>query len=98
MTLTKIAAISATAALLTTSALAQSTDAVLDGIISDLQSAGYSQIEVEQTADGYEIEAVGATDEVERTYDAAGTLLSEETEPLDEDEDEDDEDDDDDND
>ena len=92
----KLAAISATAALLSSAAFGQSGDSVLGTIVSDLQTAGYVQIEVTRSANGYVIEAKGKSEEIEQVYDLNGVLISQEFEYEDDDQDDDDDEDEDD--
>ena len=80
MKFNKFATISATALLLGTSSLAQTSDPVLDDIVADLAAEGYSRIEVKRSPSGYKIEATGAPGKIEQVYDAEGNLKSEEIE------------------
>ncbi len=88
MKLKKFIAISATAALLSTTALAD-TDPIIEQIVADLTAMGYTRIEISITANGYEVEASGQDGSVEREYDAEGALLYEEIDDDDDDEDDD---------
>lgn len=80
MNLKPIAALTAGAALIATAALAQTQNPVTDPIVAELEAAGYTRIEVETEADGYEIEAWSELGEIERYYSLDGLLLREEVE------------------
>ncbi|MGB8622430.1 MAG: hypothetical protein WCD16_06405 [Paracoccaceae bacterium] len=74
-------AMSATAALMSTAALAQSSsnDPVIDQIVADLSGQGYTHIEIKRGTDRIRVEARGPDGSVEAVYDASGAPLSQET-------------------
>ena len=78
MNLKKLTALTAGAALLATTALAQAQSPVANEIVAELQAAGYTGIEVDTRGDGFQIEAANDAGLIEREYSAAGVLLREE--------------------
>lgn len=56
----------------------------VDGLIGDLQAAGYTRIEVKQGPTQVKIEAIKGSEKVETIYDmATGTVLKRETDVVD---------------
>ena len=79
-TATITATLLATASL-TQVATAQTTDPVVQSIVTDLSTAGYMQIHVTMKANKIEVTASGPNGIVERSYSYAGVLLEEEVKP-----------------
>ncbi|MHC0053420.1 hypothetical protein [Actibacterium sp. D379-3] len=79
MSIRKFTFVSATAALLATAAVAQSTgDAVIDTITGALAREGYSYMEVKRSRNRIRVEAKGEAGEIERVYDREGNMVREE--------------------
>ena len=77
MKLKPFLAMTATAALLSSTALAQR-DAVIQSIVDDLVARGYSHIEIKRSPGRIKVEARGAEGEIEQVYDTDGALRKEE--------------------
>lgn len=70
--------ITTVAAVIGVTAFAQPADDVVNAVVADLTAQGYTDIEVELEAGGFEVEAKKGTAEVEFDYDADGNLIEEE--------------------
>lgn len=70
--------ITTVAAVVGVTAWAQPAEEIVTTVVADLTVQGYTDIEVELEAGGFEVEAMKGAAEVELAYDADGNLLEEE--------------------